>query len=220
MAFALQNDWRWTEAESEFRRAAELNPNDTNARSGLASWLLCQGRTDEAIALISHARKLDPDTVAGVDVSWTLFQSRRYDEAIRELRSFLALDPGDPTALWFLGFVLIAKDEPGEAIPLLEKAAAHAGRRDDALRVLAELKKRRSAGYIPAAAFVNAYFGLNDKEEAFVWLEKAYRKNRTFCSTSKSTHILIRSAKIRGLRICSGGLGSTDSCDKVQRAPR
>ena len=75
----------------------------------------------------------------------------------------LALDPGDPTALWFLGFVLIAKDEPGEAIPLLEKAAAHAGRRDDALRVLAELKKRRSAGYIPAAAFVNAYFGLNDK---------------------------------------------------------
>jgi pentatricopeptide repeat protein len=193
LAFALQNDWRWTEAESEFRRAGELNPNDTNARSGLADWLLCQGHTDEAVALISHARELDPDTVAGVDVSWTLFQSRRYDEAIRELRSQLALRPDDPTALWFLGFVLIAKDEPDDAIPLLEKAAdvsnrspgvlgvlvrayAHAGRRDDALRVLAELKKRRSAGYVPAAALVNAYLGLNDREEAFVWLEKAYQE--------------------------------------------
>jgi len=31
-------------------------------------------------------------------------------------------------------------------------------------------------GYFPAAAFVNAYLGLGDKEQAFVWLEEAYKE--------------------------------------------
>lgn len=57
---------------------------------------------------------------------------------------------------------------------MLIRAYAHAGRRTDALRLLAELKKRKQAGYVPAAAFVNAYLGLGDNEQAFVWLEKAY----------------------------------------------
>lgn len=36
-----------------------------------------------------------------------------------------------------------------------------------------ELKRRRQAGYVPAAAFVNAYLGIEDHENALVWLEKA-----------------------------------------------
>lgn len=193
LAGVLQDEWRWAEAESEYRRTLELNPNDPNAYFGFAMWLLCQGRTDEAVAWGKRARELDPLAVSGNDVGWMLFQSHRYDEAVHELRSQLALNAEDPTTLWFLGFVLIAKDEPGDAIPFLEKAAdvsqrspgvlgvlvrayAHAGRRNDALRILAELKRRRSAGYIPAAAFVNAYLGLDDTEEAFVWFEKAYRE--------------------------------------------
>ena len=38
------------------------------------------------------------------------------------------------------------------------------------------LKQRRKAGYIPAGAFVNAYLGLGDNEQAFYWLEQAYRE--------------------------------------------
>ena len=62
-------------------------------------------------------------------------------------------------------------------IGVLIRAFAPAGRRADALRLLAELKKRKRAGYVPAAAFVNAYLGLGDNEEAFVWLEQAYKEN-------------------------------------------
>jgi hypothetical protein len=57
---------------------------------------------------------------------------------------------------------------------VLIRAYAHSGRRTDALRLLADLQRRQAAGYVPAAAFVNAYLGLDDKEAAFHWLEQAY----------------------------------------------
>jgi hypothetical protein len=83
---------------------------------------------------------------------------------------------------------------PEEAIPVLEKsvavsnrsagpigvlvrAYAHAGRRTDGLRLLGELKQREQTGYVPTAAFVNAYLGLGDSEQAFVWLERAYQEH-------------------------------------------
>jgi hypothetical protein len=59
---------------------------------------------------------------------------------------------------------------------ILVRAYAHAGRRADALRVLENLKTRRLKGYVPAAAFVNAYLGLGDNEQAFVWLEQAFKE--------------------------------------------
>jgi TolB-like protein/Tfp pilus assembly protein PilF len=184
---------QWAEAEAEYRRALELSPNDAEAHSGLASWFLCNGRTDEALAWVRRGRELDPFAVSGTQVGWILFQSRHYEEAIHEMRNELARTPDQPNTLWYLGFVLIANNQPGDAIPLLEKAAslsnrspgvigvlirayAHAGRRSDALRLLAELKRREKAGYLPAAAFVNAYLGLDENDEAFVWLERAFKE--------------------------------------------
>jgi tetratricopeptide (TPR) repeat protein len=186
--------WQWAEAESEYRRALELNPNDGAAHAGLAHWLLCQGRTEEALAWAQRGRELDPLAVSGDDISWIFFSARRYDEALRESRSLVAVHPDDAGALWDLGFVLIAKDQSQEAIPVLEKAVsisdrspgvigvlirayAHAGRRADALRLLAELKRRKQAGYIPAAAFVNAYLGLGENDQAFAWIEQAYKEH-------------------------------------------
>jgi TolB-like protein/Tfp pilus assembly protein PilF len=193
LANVLQEQWHWAEAEAEFRRALELNPNDADAHVGLALWLLSRGRTDEAVAWAKRGRELDPLAVSGDIVGWILFQSHRYDEAIRELHSALAVQPDDTGALLYLGFTLVAKDQPGDAIPILEKAIsvsngspaatgvlirayAHAGRRSDALRLLADLQKRRKAGYVPAAAFVNGYLGLGDNEQAFTWLEQAYQE--------------------------------------------
>jgi TolB-like protein/DNA-binding winged helix-turn-helix (wHTH) protein/Flp pilus assembly protein TadD len=193
LANVLQEQWHWADAEAEYRRALELNPNDAHAHAELAFWLLCQGRTDEAVTWVQRGRELDPLAVSGEDIAWILFQSHRYDEAIHELRSLLAVHPDDLGALTTLGFVLAANGHPRDAIPALEKvvsvsnrspaatgvlirAYALAGRRADALRLLADLKKRRQAGYVPAAAFVNAYLGLGDYDQAFVWLEQAYKE--------------------------------------------
>jgi pentatricopeptide repeat protein len=193
LANMQQKQWQWTEAEAEYRRALELKPNDAAAHLGLANWLMCQGRTEEALAWSRRARELDPLGVSGVSLGWIMFHARHYDDAIRELRSVLAVHPDNATAHWFLGFVLIDNGQPEEAIPELEKtvslmdrspgtigvlirAYARAGRRTDALRLLAELKKRRQSGYVPAGAFVNAYLGLGDRDQAFAWLEQAYRE--------------------------------------------
>ncbi len=188
-----QKQWQWADAEAEYKRALELNPNDAAAHLGFANWLLCQGRTGDALAWAQRGRELDPLGVSGVSIGWILFHARRYDEAVHELRSVLAVRPDDASALWFLGFALIANRQPEEAIPVLEKvvsvsdrspgaigvlvrAYAHAGRRTDALRLLAELKRRKQAGYVPAGAFVNAYLGLGDYDQAFAWLERAYQE--------------------------------------------
>jgi TolB-like protein/Tfp pilus assembly protein PilF len=193
LAEIYQDQWQWSDAEGEYNRALELNPNDAGAHLAFAGWLLCQGRTEEAQARSRRARELDPLGVSGDSIGWILFQSRHYDEAIRELRSALTVHQQDGSIYWFMGFALIANGQPAEAIPVLEKslalsgrsptvmgvlirAYAHAGRRTEALRLLDELKRTQRKGYVPAAAFVNAYLGLGDNERAFVWLEHAYKE--------------------------------------------
>lgn len=126
-------------------------------------WLVCQGRTVDAVATIQRARALDPVGVSGGSVAWILFQAHRYDDAIRESSSALAIQPNNVHYITVLGFARIANGQPAEAIPVLEKAVtlssgsadsisvliracAHAGRRGDAMRLLAELKRRRTAG--------------------------------------------------------------------------
>jgi len=193
LADVLQRRWQWAEAEAEYRRALDLNPSDSAAHVGFARWLLCQGRADDAVAWARRARDLDPLGNVGTSIGYILFEARHYDEAIRAMRAVVGVRPEDASAYWYLGFALIANDQPEEAIPVLEKALsvserspgvmgvlirayAHSGRRSDALRVLEELKKRSQTGYVPAGAFVNAYLGLGDNEQAFAWMERAYQE--------------------------------------------
>lgn len=193
MADMAQTQWHWSDAESEYHRALDLRPNDAAAYSAFAWWLDCQGRTEEALTMSRHARELDPLAISGARLAWDLFFARRYDQAIQELGSALAVKPDDANALWILGFALIANHQPQEAIPVLKKgvsfsnnspaligllvnANAQAGRRADALRLMEELKRRKRTEYVPAAAFVLAYLGLGDYDQVFVWLEQAYKE--------------------------------------------
>jgi Tfp pilus assembly protein PilF len=203
LAFVLEEEWHWSEAGEEYRHALALNPNDADAHAWFALWLVCEGRADEAVAEVQRARALDPVGISGVRVSMILFHAHRYNDAVRESRSALALQPDNALNLMDLGFDLIANNQPAEAIPVLEKALflsnrspavigvlirayAHAGRRKEAMRLLAELKQRKEAGYIPAAAFVNAYLGLGDKEQAFYWLDQAYKEQSNILQFLKS----------------------------------
>ena len=59
-AYVFLRQWRRVEAEGAYRRAIELDPNDSQAIYGLANLLVCLGRFDEAVALGRRARDLDP----------------------------------------------------------------------------------------------------------------------------------------------------------------
>lgn len=189
-----QIQWNWAEAEREFRRALQLRPDDSYASIGLAGWMACQGRFDEAIPLARHARELEPFAVSGDSIAWILFLAHRFPEAIEESRSWTAVRPDAAQGHWHLGYALIANGQAHEAIPVLEKALslserssavmavlarayAHAGRREDALRLIAELNQRRRSGYVPAGAMLNAYLGIDDREKAFFWLGEAYKEH-------------------------------------------
>jgi len=193
LADVYQKEWRWSEAEVEYKWALRLRPNDAAAHVGFARWLLAEGRTEEAMEWSKRARELDPLAVTGTDLAWILFSARRYDEAIRELRATLAVRPDDALALWFLGFSFVGEGKPQDAIPPLERAVSishgspgvigvlaraygHAGRRSEALRLIDELNRRRQKGYVPAAPFVQAYVGLADYDEAFAWFERAFQE--------------------------------------------
>ena len=65
--------------------------------------------THEALSSAQRARGLDRFGSATWDLEWILFQSRRYDEAVRELRSSLAVHPNDASVLWMMGFTLVVK---------------------------------------------------------------------------------------------------------------
>jgi TolB-like protein/DNA-binding winged helix-turn-helix (wHTH) protein/Tfp pilus assembly protein PilF len=193
LAELYQETFRWSDAEAEYKRALELKPNDAATHRLFAYWLVAQGRSEEAVAWGQRARELDPLGITSYGLGSILFYAHHYDEAEHELRSALAVRPDDGVVLWYLGFALMAKGQPEQAIPVVEKAVsvsdrspavvgtlvrayAHAGRRADALRLLEELKRRKQAGYVPAPAFVNAYLGLGDYEKAFAWLEEAYKE--------------------------------------------
>jgi len=202
LADIYQQTFRWSEAEAEYKRALELKPNDPATHLAFALWLACQGRTEEAIAWSRRARELDPLGTSGNSIGHILIYARHYDEATHELRSVLALQPDDAEALWYLGTVLIAQRRPEDAIPVLEKALsvsgrspvilgflvrayASAGRRTDALRLLAELKRRRQAGYVSPAAFVHAYMGLGEYDEVFAWFEQAFQEQSNMFQSLK-----------------------------------
>jgi len=167
-----------------------LNPNHAQAHAGLATWLLCQGRTDEALDWARRGRELDPLAVSGDLLGWALYIARRYNDAIQEARSALVTSPNDIGVLWRLGFMLIGNNQPTEAISvlgkalpiskrspgvvgILAKAYALAGQRSRALKLLDELQRRRQRHYVPAAAFVNTYLGLGETDQVFAWLERA-----------------------------------------------
>jgi len=189
----LKKQFQWADAEAEYKQALALNPNNSTAHLDYAQWLMSHGRVDEALAWSRRARELDPLGKTGDTIGWMLFQARRYDDSIQELRSFLAVYPNDAIAHLLLAFPMIANGQAEEAIPDLEKTAtmmhrspgalellatahARAGHRAKALRLLEELKQRRKTGYVQATSFINPNLGLGNYDEAFVWFERAYHE--------------------------------------------
>ena len=195
LAQADEQAWRWADAEAHYRSAIAVDPNDANATLGLGAHLLYQGRIDDGLALARRGRELDPlwpDRT--VRLAWLLYQARRYDEAIRELRTVLAGEPDHGHALWYLGFALIEAGQFDEAVQtaertaavwkrspaslaLLARAYARAGRRADAAAVVAELAALGREGYVPPAVFVQAYVGTGDHERGIEALERAFREH-------------------------------------------
>src|SRR5207248_10582048 len=82
------------QAEREFKRALELNPNYPTAHYWYASFLSAMARHQEAIAEAQQAQKMDPTSIqALMDLSRAFYQAREYDQAIATVLKVFELDP-------------------------------------------------------------------------------------------------------------------------------
>lgn len=186
-------DWDWPSAEREFRRAVQLGPNYATAHHWYAEFLAFQGRFDDALAQSEHARRLDPlSLIIAIDHATILYYARRYDRAIDQFLAVLERDPTFPRA----NMVVWAYAQKGmfaEALAQIEKwrrsvddrwnwaaqvyVYGRLGRQAEARRALEKLEQfARQRPSDPMPMLSVAYIGLNEKEKAFAWLEKALRE--------------------------------------------
>ncbi|HTR23903.1 MAG TPA: protein kinase [Terriglobales bacterium] len=92
---ALTSEFRWSEAEPEFRRAIELNPNNATAHYFYSiSYLLPQNRIEQTLAEDRIALSLDPlSSIIGSNYAMALMVAHRYPEAQAEFQKILERDP-------------------------------------------------------------------------------------------------------------------------------
>src|SRR6202030_3509143 len=95
-AFASTVGWKWDEAESEFRRALELNPNSASTHYFYGfGFLLPENRIDEALKELRTALSLDPlSSIVATNYATTLMTAHRYPESLEEFQKVLQRDPG------------------------------------------------------------------------------------------------------------------------------
>jgi len=131
-----------------------------------------------------------------------LENARRYDEAIEQLRRVIAVDQNHYQAHWMLGHTYAVNGQFDQAIAAAEKAVALserspgalgmlgmiyglAGRKGEATKTLKELIELNERRYVTPAALVYVYTGLGDKDQAFIWMEKAYQERSNFIAYLK-----------------------------------
>ncbi len=187
-------DWDWAGAETEYKRAMELNPNYATAHHWYSTYLTEMGRFEEAIAEVARARQVDPLSFSiDFSVGWTFYFARQYDKAIDQCLKVLAIDQNVHLMHWLLGQNYLLKKQYTEAIAEFQKSGdptsdstlqlaalaqgyAAAGERADAQNILNKLLERSRHKYIPSDLIALIYLGLHEKNQALAWLEKAYQE--------------------------------------------
>lgn len=191
----LYYDRDWVNAEREFRRAIELNPNYANGHHWYAEFLSLVGRHQEAIAESEHARELDPlSNIINTWVGSRYFFARQYDKAVEQYRNAAEMDPGFVPVHLVLGEALEQKHMYREAIMELEKAVslsggspvymaslAHAygvaGRREQAKKVFDDLRSLSRQRYVSSYDLALASLGIGETEGVFKLLARAVEKH-------------------------------------------
>jgi TolB-like protein/Flp pilus assembly protein TadD len=192
-------DWDFAGAESEFRRAIELNPDYGTAHHWYGESLGMLGRFDDGLKELRLAQQLDPlSPIISADLGKLLFLARRPDQAIEQMQKTLELNPDLPLAQVFLGLAWNRKGLHEQAVAELERIAkapgsraifkatlgfvyGQSGREADALSVLEPLIESRSSGrYVSPFHIALVYVGLGKNDQAIEWLEEAKTERDPF----------------------------------------
>jgi TolB-like protein/Tfp pilus assembly protein PilF len=188
----LVYDRNFPQAQREFQRALQLRPTYATAHQYYGYYLTVMGRLDEAIAERKQAQELEPASpLLNSALGEAYYQARKFDLTITQNQKSLVLDPSYAVALINLGRAYERKKMYAEALqsfqkvlalvpddPVLLALIAHAnavsGQKTKALSIVAKLQAMSSTRYVPSVYIALIYTGLNEKDEAFRWLDKAF----------------------------------------------
>jgi eukaryotic-like serine/threonine-protein kinase len=192
LAYAsLHYDFDIRAAREAAERAIELDPNNPLALQGRGLCLAVSGQAEDAVAELGRSLQLEP---LNAHLFWNKatfhYCARQYDEAMALSMKGLELDPKSAALHWILGLTLVQKQMYGEALEKGEEAVqisgrapfflgglGHtygvAGREEDALQVIRELGQLSKQRHVSPFWTGAIYAALPQKDEAFLWLERA-----------------------------------------------
>ncbi len=194
----------WSNAEREFKRAIELDPNYAHAHNWYSHFLMAMGRIEESYAESEIALKLDPlDDSVNQYLGWHHLHARQFDRAIAQLEKTLANNPDFFLARVTLGMAYEQKGEVARAIEEFKKAYqqeknaivlgflghayARAGDIGEAQKILEELEELSKRMYVPPFSIGLIYTALGQNTQAFEWFEKAYAAQNEWMNWWKVT---------------------------------
>jgi TolB-like protein/Tfp pilus assembly protein PilF len=187
-------DGDWPAAGKHFEQALALNPAYTRGHTFYPFYLSSIGRSEEALEVAKGALDLDPASPAvSHSLAVQLYLARKFDRAIEQAHDTLEMDANFAISYAVLGEVYLSKGMYREGLSALEKYSAlsrsgaaslallgysHArlGERKESLQVIEALKAASKQSFVPALFVALVYAGLEDKDQAFTWLEKAYEE--------------------------------------------
>jgi DNA-binding winged helix-turn-helix (wHTH) protein/tetratricopeptide (TPR) repeat protein len=189
-------DWDWSGAQTEFKRAIELNPTYSTAHYFYAlNYLVPMGKLDEAAEELRRALELEQfSLIINTNLGLIFYYQGKYDQAIAQYRKALELDGHFVTARLRLIDVYLETGRFDEALAEHEAIVEPVGTENptylkqlkEALRQSgaegywrkrleqAKEKIELKAEYVPPTSVAGFAARVGDKEQAFEWLEKAY----------------------------------------------
>jgi len=188
-------EWKWDEADREFRRAIELNPRYTLAHHWYGEFLKLLMRHEESIREFRLAVESDPFSVpVRYDFILSLLNARRVAEARTILNETMAIDPASPRVLVAEAEVLAAEGQRDQSVEVRLRSQLLGGHSENEIGTLraayraggeSALYKKRieltlaqaKPGTEPppfiATDLADLYARLADRERTLFWLKKA-----------------------------------------------
>jgi serine/threonine-protein kinase len=184
--------WQWDEAEKEYKRAIELNPNYPTAHHWYSFFLRWVGRIDEALAESKRAQEIDPLSPAiSNNLARVYLVKGDISSSLEESKKVIDLDPIYWPGHTTLGWAYLKQGDYTKALAELQKAVESSGRlseflsdlgygyavsgkRPEALAIIKELEGKYAQQEASGAEIAAVYAGLGENDRAFAWLEKDF----------------------------------------------
>ena len=195
-------DWDFADGKAEFKKALELDPSDATTHQWYSNSLgMIGGNEQEALAEANRAHQLDPlSPIMAFQVGNAYYLARRFDEAISICQKLVDEDPKFPSSHICLAFAYWGKHmysqlieewkayarlsgdkNESEAAAALEQGFQSGGWKGALLKGIETLRAEREHGSssLFTSSFMIAcfYAPLDDKDQAFEWLNTAYQEH-------------------------------------------